>query len=357
MNILRFFKKKPPVSRKLTAETSKEDGEKLNKVKVYIPALSALLTRAEELKGTKLTRTEVERIANDASRLELPLDVALATQGYEPVTPETAWDYWTERSKEVSSDQKPSPRHVICALGNWNDFEVIQTVLNEKFRNFTLDTEYSILSPNPRMMDSFTVNQDKLPRSLTDKDWAAVEQHSAVVYVLSPPIEATNAEKISGEALQLVEQLFKHGATAIQSESAGLAHGKSEWLKLAIKYKNAVQNQDIFNAGIILFQAWVQRGIVEENTLSHTLGMHLLGHRDIEYLQTGETPENEIEWIDLLGYYIMGDKPDRPILNGEGFRLTENSGRRLISIEECNRYSWDDFHFNPYGYYRLNPEE
>lgn len=67
---------------------------------MYVPPLSMLLKRAVELKGSELTRREVETIASEAPCLEVHLEVALVTHGYEPVTPDTAWDYWSQRSKD-----------------------------------------------------------------------------------------------------------------------------------------------------------------------------------------------------------------------------------------------------------------
>ena len=343
MDIFKFFKKKPAATVTL---------KNTNIVKMYIPPLSALLTRAEQLKGGNLTKEEVERIATDAERIDIPRDVAIKTSGYESVTPGTAWEYWQKRKSELAN---PKPRHVICILGNWENFDVIESILKERLIPFTLDRDYSILSPNPKMKQSFLVNQDKLPSTLTSQDWKAVEEHSAVAYILSEPLETHNAEAISGEALLLIQRLFNHGAIAAQSESAGLTHGKAKWIKLAEKYRDAHENGTEFDVGIVLYQAWVQRGIVEHNHISYTLGMHLLGQRDIEYLQSEEPLEAEIEWIDLLGYYIMGDKPERPILKGEGFRLSADSDeRRIISLVDCDRYSKDNYQYNPYGYYRLN---
>ena len=343
MDIFQIFKKK---------STENDNRKNVDTLKMYVPALSALLTRAEQLKGERLTKEQVEQIATNAARIEIPRDIAMKTSGYEPVMPDTAWEYWQKLKAEQA---KPKPRHVICVLGNWENFDTIESVLEEQLVTFTLDRDYSSFSSNPKMKRSFSVNQDKLPTSLTPEDWNAVEDHSAVAYILSNPLETKNAEAVSGEALLLIQSLFNHGAIAVQSESAGLAHGKAKWIQLAEKYRDALKNGTDFDAGIILYQAWVQRGIVERDHISYTLGMHLLGQKDIEYQQNDETPEVEIEWKDLLGYYIMGDKPERPLLEGEGFRLPSDSDeRRVISLTYCARYSKDDFQHNPYGYYRLN---
>jgi hypothetical protein len=83
--------------------------------------------------------------------------------------------------------------------------------------------------------------------------------------------------------------------------------------------------------------------------------MHLLGHRDSEYAPASE-PEEAIKWMDLLNLYLVFDRPERKILDGEGFRLEQNGPRRIIRKYACTRYSAEDFFYNPYGYNRLVPE-
>ncbi len=320
-------------------------------VKMYNPPLSALLARAEQIHERELVKEEVEALAKAAERIELPLSVAQQVDGYETVTPETAWEFW-QNSK--AADIKP--RHVICALGTWENFDKLKSVVAESPHAFRLDTDYSVLAPNPNMVQSFKVNQDRLPPSMTQTDWQAVEAHAAIAYILSPPMTPENAEAVSGACLGLIRDLFACGATAIQNESSGLAHGKSRWISLAEKYQKAISAQNDFDAGIALYNAFVQKGIVDNETIVYSIGLHLLGHRDLEYQKHGEQPITEMEWLDLLGYYIMGDRLERPILEGDGFRLNPNSGRRILTLTNCERYDPSSFQYNPYGYYRLVPE-
>ena len=245
------------------------------------------------------------------------------------------------------------PRHIICALGKWTNFESILDLLQTHKYNFALDTQFSIQSANPKMKRSFEVNQDRSPPTMTKDDWHAIDNHSAVAYIVSPPLNKSNAEKISGEALKIIASLFASEATAVQSESAGLSHGKTAWLALAAKYSKAEEVNDAFNMGAILYHTWVQKGILDkESNLLYSIGMHLLGHRDIELNWTSETSEDAINWINLLGLYLLADKPTRPIKEGEGFRL-DNERRKIISYEKCVRKREDSFQFNPYGYFRL----
>lgn len=249
-----------------------------------------------------------------------------------------------------------SPRHVLCLLGNWTDFSPIEEQLHAEHPGFTLDTEYSQLVPDSRMARAFEVSQDRVHPTMTGADWRAVDEHSAVVYILSPHLDASNSEQISGMSLQLIASLLSDKAVAAKSESAGLVHGKDQWIAFAQDYTKAVDEGDLFSAGATLYAAWVQRCLQSRDEGSiYSVGMHLLGHRDIEYAGAVD-PEEAIHWIDLLGYYLLADRPDRSINDGEGFRLASDGPRRVIRQVPCHRYESDDFFYNPYGYNRLVEE-
>ena len=83
--------------------------------------------------------------------------------------------------------------------------------------------------------------------------------------------------------------------------------------------------------------------------------MHLLGRRDTE-IEDSLEPSDALEWIDLMGLYLVADKPNRPINDGEGFRLRDEGPRRIIRKIPCERYEEDEFFFNPHGYHKLVPD-
>jgi|GEM_PF-579275 len=104
------------------------------------------------------------------------------------------------------------PRNVICVPGNWRDLdEVDEIVRHESFSGFKLDREFSQLSADHRMMDSFEASYDRVAPSMSDEDWNAVRTHSAVAYVPSPPIINEHAADISGRALLLTAALLRGG--------------------------------------------------------------------------------------------------------------------------------------------------
>ncbi|MDP5144700.1 hypothetical protein ORJ00_18290 [Rheinheimera baltica] len=69
----------------------------MKEVKDYIPPLVALLIRAEELKESELTQSEVLKIKDSSSYVVVPEDVAMATaenRGYSDIDSENVWEEW-----------------------------------------------------------------------------------------------------------------------------------------------------------------------------------------------------------------------------------------------------------------------
>jgi hypothetical protein len=246
------------------------------------------------------------------------------------------------------------PRHVLCVLGNWQSFYAVETVLARVGGSgFKIDREFSQLQPDERMMDSFGASYDRVTPSMTDADWQAMESHSAVAYILSPYARAETALDISRRALFLIAALLENGGVAAKSESAGIAHGRERWLELAADYVRAAKNRDEHSQRAALYWAFVRRPIQDDDKgVFYSCGMHLLGKRDAEIDFEMEV-DSAVEWIDMLGLYLVAEQPQRPLRAGEGFRLRDAGPRRVMRFHPCARYDEDEFFFNPYGYIRL----
>jgi len=153
----------------------------------------------------------------------------------------------------------------------------------------------------------------------------------------------------------LTAALLREGGVAAKGEGAGIAHGRARWLELAEKLARARQHGDTHTEGAALYWAWMRRPMIDDDeAVYYSCGMHLLGERDIE-IETGLDLAEALEWMDLLGLYLVGDRPTRPPKDGEGFRLKDEGPRRVMSFRPCERYEEDGFMFNPYGYIRLEP--
>lgn len=248
------------------------------------------------------------------------------------------------------------PRHVICVLGKWRDLDGITATI-QRTDGFELDRQFSQLSPDTRMAAAFDACYDRVAQSMTENDWRAVREHTAVAYALSPPIPREQAAEISGLALLLTAALLQAGGVAAKGEGAGIAHGRAQWLKLAADFSRACEHGDTWAQGAILYRAWVRRPIVSPaEAVYYSCGMHLLGKPDIE-IDSSLDVTAAIEWIDLLGLYLAADRPTRPLKDGEGFRPTDEGPRRIMRFRSCQRYEEDEFIFNPYGYIRLEAGE
>jgi hypothetical protein len=167
-------------------------------------------------------------------------------------------------------------------------------------------------------------------------------------------VRQNQAEEISGRALLLTAALLQEGGVAAKGESAGIAHGRARWLELCDKDVAAGQAADDHQKATTLYRTWVRRPILdEEEGVYYSCGMHLLGHRDLE-IDSALEADAAVQWIDLLGLYLLADKHRRPVKDGEGFRLGESGPRRVMRFRPCLRYASDDFFYNPYGCIRLD---
>ena len=243
------------------------------------------------------------------------------------------------------------PRNVLCVLGDAGELSTFEEVLIGDFAGFTFDDEYSLDEPDERMPRAFEVSAAAGASTLTKADEDAISAHGSVAYLLSPRIEPSASLQIAALTLRLVAECFERGALAVKTESVGLAHGKQRWLELASDHRQAVAGGDPHSARAALYFAWVQRPIRDDDW-QYSLGMHLLGEPDTE-IDSGLDYDEACRWIDLMGLYLVADRPARPVKSGEGFRLAEDGPRRLIEKHACLRYEADDFFHNPFGYHRL----
>jgi hypothetical protein len=249
------------------------------------------------------------------------------------------------------------PRHVICVLGLWDSLDLVEEMVRRVGGlGLSLDREFSQLAPDSRMIRSFEASYDRVNPSMTEEDWQAVREHTAVAYVLSPPLPRARAADISGRVLLLIAELLRGDGVAAKGESSGITHGRNLWLELADIAAQATDRDDAVKRSATLYRAWVRRPLLDpEAAVLYSCGMHLLGEPDME-IESSLDIDAALEWIDLLGLYLVADRPARPIKDGEGFRLTDTGPRRIMRLRPCDRYAEDEFFFNPYGYTRLRLE-
>jgi hypothetical protein len=244
------------------------------------------------------------------------------------------------------------PRHVLCVLGSGLDLSEVERIAAD-YGGFLLDREYSQAEPDPRMPEAFAASL--AGASFDEVDWAAVESHDTVGYLMSIPMMREMAADTSRRLLAATAALLASGVTAVKNESSGTAHGRHRWSALAAVAADA-KDESLASA---LVDAWVQRPIRDGGVL-YSCGMHLLGAPDVEIevdlerLTENELPEL-VTHLDLLAIYLLTDPRAGEIADGHGFRMTKDAARWVLRTGPCERYDTDDLFFNPYGYVRLTP--
>jgi hypothetical protein len=239
---------------------------------------------------------------------------------------------------------------VLCVLGSGLGLSEIERVA-AGFGGFVLDHEYSEAEPDPRMPEAFEASM--AAASFDDTDWAAVESHDTVGYLLSAPMMRDLAADTSRRLLTATGALLEAGAAAVKNESSGITHGRDRWLALADQAADA-KDEDLAGA---LVSAWVKRPIFDGQVL-YSCGMHLLGAPEVEIEADEEQLTEEglpdlVMHLDALAIYLLTDPRAQEIEDGAGFRMSEEAPRWVLRTGPCDRYDEDDLFFNPYGYVRL----
>jgi len=127
-------------------ETQEADDEEL--IPIIIPALVALLVRAEDLKESPLTLEEVLKLRDQAPSVVLPVSAKISmeeSRGYKDIDPENAWHDWQNYRREAGRkpdiDPGPSFSHINTSapayLQTVDDakasLETFRSMLSEKF--------------------------------------------------------------------------------------------------------------------------------------------------------------------------------------------------------------------------------
>ena len=128
---------------------------------------------------------------------------------------------------------------------------------------------------DPRIPDAFGACGAIAPRALTD-----LRGHAAVLYV---HCEGRSVEAAMA-ALQLGDAFLRLGAHGVKVETAGLAHGKSQWRALAtdVATRSARPGLDVaglYDRARALYRAFVVN-VTRDETL-YTCGMAAFGHPDL----------------------------------------------------------------------------
>jgi hypothetical protein len=239
------------------------------------------------------------------------------------------------------------PRHVLCFLGKDEGLlhppkAVAKTIADF---NFEIDRTYSQAKPDPHMERSFGVCWDRVfPKAWSEADEAAVFNHKAVLYVLSPPMEQHKTVAYSAAALRIVEEMIEAGATAVKGESAGVAHGLARWMQLARDCKAAAKTNQGLTVTAAMGRtcrlAFAKRPLGGD-TYNESVGFHLVGLPDIYVAKSRGSDRDAVKLMDEIAD-AMAER---------GIEATLRDRKLALSREQD--YAEGDFKFNPYGIIRI----
>lgn len=244
-------------------------------------------------------------------------------------------------------------RYVIGFVGKNLDAERCGRIArNVGGDGFEPDLEYSMSRPDPRMPMAFRACMDLVDPSFEPEDWAAIEAHDSVFYLISPPVTPATAFDVAVASLRVTAALLRSGAKAAKNEWSGIAHGRARWLSLAEKAEKAAKVGPGLELADVLHRAWVRRPIGDGDAM-YSCGMHLLGHPDVA-IPLGKPELESVLWLDALAVYLLAEQPPEGVRDGEGFRLQDGGERKVLRHLPCDRYPADDPYHNPHGYWQLD---
>lgn len=239
------------------------------------------------------------------------------------------------------------PRHVLCFLGKDDSLlqppkAVAKTIADF---GFEIDRTYSQAKPDPNMARSFGVCWDRVfPKAWSAADEAAVANHKAVLYVLSPLMDQQKTAAGSAAALQIVDEMFDAGAVAAKGESAGVAHGLARWRSLADQARKGAKTDQGLRMTPAVTKAcrlaFAKRPLAGDRYFE-SVGYHLVGLPDVYVAKSRGTDRSAV----MLMEEIADAMAER------GIETTLRDRKLALSREQD--YAEGDFKFNPYGIVRI----
>lgn len=321
-------------------------------VPLFMPPLALMLARAEQVKGSALTETEVLRIRDKAPCITMDADDARKleeSRGYRDVDPENCWADWHRLRAQVTGNGF-LPKIVLCVLGGKSYPKEVEAILAEE------GVEHEFRGRDRRMRKAFEASACGVRPSLEDEDFARIGRHAAVLYVLSENYPASEGPSVSHSFLRLGRRLLEAGGIAMKCESSGIAHSRSRWIELAAQAEKGQKAPGPQGAGgglwSALYQAYVQLPIQSEDSF-YTCGMHLLGKPDLIVATELMTANKAVKLFDAFAMYLLAECPDGGFASGNTFQAKKAAPRFRVVWEQCTDYDEDEFFFNPFGRWRF----
>ena len=231
------------------------------------------------------------------------------------------------------------PQILLCALGASLAPMVAAAGAFRCETAFKVDDDYSSDEADDRMERSFGVCWDRVvPDAYDETDEMAVENHSAVMYLVSPPVPRERIVGAMVDALRLIEHLLANGATAVKIENAGIAHGVARWRALA----EAARNAPDIRARARAVRDAVMKPIGGDH-FYESIGHHLAGIPEVYVpIKSVRSERDGVRRIQAVG--------DEMIAEGVEAVLA----RHGATLDRASQYEGDfEFKINPWGTVKL----
>jgi hypothetical protein len=193
-----------------------------NLVPVPIPPLATVLAYAERTKGSRLSESEVETLRDECVCIMMQAADAEALaekRGFIDVNPENCWADWHRLRVEMTGDGY-LPKIILCIPGDDGFAARCEPILKAQ------NVEHELRPHDPNLLRAFQAASSAWP-SLSEEDFARIDQHTTGLYVLSENFTAAAAPAASRRFLELGRRLLEAGGIAIKSESSGIAHSRA----------------------------------------------------------------------------------------------------------------------------------
>lgn len=338
-----------------------------NLVAVFSPPLALMLARAEELKGSPLTREDVMRIRDNSPCLMVTAEAAeemMRKRGFRDVEPENCWADWHRLRVQITG-KGYLPKLVLCIPG---DAHFPRRAADELARA-DLDLEEKLkpalehTAKDERLVQAFKTANACVGPSLREEDFEQIDRHESLTFLVSPNYTSEQSAIVAHASLRAGALLLREGGTAIKCESSGVGHSKERWLELLDEAGEVPEDTAGFWKA--LFRAYVQFPIASDIDY-YTCGMHLLGSPDViisasllrEAATTGKRDDDAAAYLlYMFCLYVLIKCGTTGFVHGHTFQPDRDWPRLRLGWEECDGYNVDDLFFNPFGRWRFTEVE
>jgi hypothetical protein len=168
-------------------------------------------------------------------------------------------------------------------------------------------------------------------RPPSDEELAKVDNYSVNICLSGPGGSLQAARRMMEAGAAIV----RAGAAGVFNDNSGLAHGGQDWLEMT-----GDGGPDAVSFAFV--------GIVRGKTEVWTMGMHVLGLRDV-LMNRADVEEGGFDIVEVIRYLSRGDKPV-----GEGHVIADLNGPcfQVFAADSPEETAGSPMH-NPFGRFRL----